>query len=86
MIIETVYDLLAELYALMDKDMERQCAIQRTGMDECYFKEINEKYEPLIKIVLNSIAHEYTFSNVFCPMKMELSEEKTCDMTMLSLF
>ncbi len=63
LIIETVYDLLAKLCALMDKNMERKCAIQRTGMDEHHFKEINEKYEPLIKMVLNSIAHEYIFNS-----------------------
>lgn len=63
MVGETVYDFLAELCALMDKEKERQCAIQRTGMEERHYKKMMEKYEPFLKMVLNSISNEYIFNN-----------------------
>lgn len=64
MVGETVYDFLAELCALMNKEKERQCAIQRTGMEECHYKKMMEKYEPFLKMVLNSISNEYIFNNI----------------------
>lgn len=63
MIGETVYDFLAELCARIDKDKERKCAIRRTGMDQQHFKKMIEKYDPFLKMVLNSIANEYKFNS-----------------------
>lgn len=60
---ETVYDFLAVLCAHMDKEKERQCAIRRTGMEESHFKKMIEKYEPILKMVLNSVANEYKFNS-----------------------
>lgn len=63
MIGETVYDFLAELCSCMDKEKERQCAIRRVGMEERHFKEMIAKYDPFLKMVLNSIANEYKFNS-----------------------
>lgn len=63
MTVETVYDFLAELCALMDKEKERQCAIRRTGMKEHHFGKMAEKYEPFLKMIHNSQVNEYKFNS-----------------------
>lgn len=80
---ETVYDFLAELCSRMDKEKERQCAIRRTGMEERHYKKMMEKYEPFLKMVLNSISNEYIFNSteIVCinellqQLSMESSDE-----------
>lgn len=60
---ETVYDFLAELCVRIDKNMERMCAIRRTGMEQLHFTKMIEKYDSFLKMVLNSITNEYKFNS-----------------------
>ena len=59
----TVFDLLAILCSFLNKEDERECAIQLWTANEDFLSSIIEKYNKLEKIVIDSVKHEYIFND-----------------------
>lgn len=58
----TAFDVLAEICSLLSKEDERKCEISWETADEDDIRSMIEKYEDLVKAVLNSSNNEYKFN------------------------
>lgn len=63
MVGKTAYDLLAELCALLNKEEERRCAMQRVTAKESHIHQIMKTFHPFLKMIHNSLANEYIFNS-----------------------
>ncbi|MBQ2802859.1 MAG: hypothetical protein IJF07_03065 [Lachnospiraceae bacterium] len=62
----TVFDLLAMLCSKLSKNDEREAAIRWKTATEDTIEAFLAKYRNFIAIILNSSAHEYTFTSIEC--------------------
>ena len=58
----TAFDVLAYLCALLDKEDERECAIQWSAAAPRHIKNALNKYKEFLDIILKSSLNEYRFT------------------------